>query len=200
MSREFEEPLRQDAEHSQRTKANSPFAEPAALPEPEYRSYLTPKAADQGYKENALFDWFVDRHKNQTTATQMSEAIHKGGATAGGVGTFWTLAHLNSSIKPTIENDYARQILKERPAHIAKQPVSRALGMYALATMSNMAIDQVYFNDRVASEGTTLMDTITPLVLLTRAHFGVKLLTMTLPHALTQCRAAKASPYKPLAW
>ncbi|MBK7747471.1 MAG: hypothetical protein IPL73_00375 [Candidatus Obscuribacter sp.] len=200
MSREFDELLRQDVERSHRPKVISPFDEPTPPTEPEYRSYLTPRAADQGFKENALFDWFVDRHKNQTTATQMNEAIHKGGATAGGATTFLTLAHLNNQIKPTFELDCARQILKEKPSSIARQPVSRALGLYALGTMSNMAIDQVYFNDRVASEGTTLVDTITPLVLLTRAHFGIKLLTMILPHVATQCRAPKQNPYKPLSW
>jgi len=177
MSREFDELLRQDVERSHRPKVISPFDEPTPPTEPEYRSYLTPRAADQGFKENALFDWFVDRHKNQTTATQMNKAI-----------------------KPTFELDCARQILKEKPSSIARQPVSRALGLYALGTMSNMAIDQVYFNDRVASEGTTLVDTITPLVLLTRAHFGIKLLTMILPHVATQCRAPKENPYKPLSW
>lgn len=199
MSREFDELLRQDVERSHKPKVISPYDLPPPPPEPTYRSYITPRAADQGFKESALFDWFVDRHKNQTTNTQMNEAIHKGCATAGGATTFLTISGLNNPIRSGLTLDPVPEVLQGTKP-LAKRPVASALGLYAIGTLTNTAVDQMYFNDRVASEGTTLVDTISPFILLTKLNFGLKLATMILPHVATQCRAPKQNPYKPLSW
>lgn len=200
MSREFDELLRQDAERSLKS---TPLINPDlsnqqwhdAEPKPR-----VPSAQEQGYRQNALFDLFVDRPKHISRQAQLSETIHKTSSLGSAITTITFMDYLNKLTRPTFHFDVERLILTDKEYIYAKRPLAPAIGIYGASTVANTAIDKMFFDNKQADSGTTLIDTLTPLALLTRWDPKFKLAAMILPHIATKWHAPVNAPDKPAAW